>query len=319
MAGEFDLIARYFHRPGSRGDVALGVGDDCALLRVPPGKELAVSVDTMVEGVHYPPGTSASDVGWKLAAVNLSDLAAMGAEPAWATLALTLPEANETWLAGFAEGLHALLDRYRVALVGGDTTRGPRTLSLQIHGLVPTGQALRRSGARPGDGVYVSGTLGDAGFGLRLALGDAEAPAHARDFLLARLNRPTPRVELGEALRGLATAAIDISDGLAQDLGHLLHASGVGAVLDWRSLPLSSALRLVCGDREAWSLALTAGDDYELCFTAPDEQAARLQGIADALGLALTRIGHIRAEAGLALVSDGETMALPERQGFQHF
>lgn len=305
MPGEFqliDTIARATALP--RRDIALGIGDDGAVLRVPRGRELVVVMDTMVEGVHFPRGTAAPDVGWKALAVNLSDLAAMGAEPAWATLALTLPKPDATWVRGFARGFAALAKRHGVALVGGDTTRGPLAVTVQAHGFLPPRRALRRDGARVGDVVFVSGTLGDAAAGLA-------NPRNAK--LRARLDRPTPRVALGLALRGVASAAIDVSDGLAADLGHVLDASGVGASIDVDALPASKALRYAVVDVRAMQLG--GGDDYELCFTVPARRVARVAEIARELRLPLTRVGRIEREPGLRDAS-GRALA---RRGYVHF
>ncbi len=237
---EFDLIRDYFTDVGARRtDVDLGVGDDCALLEVPAGQQLAISIDTLAAGTHFLPDCDPESLGHKSLAVGLSDLAAMGAEPAWATLALTLPDHDPGWIAAFSRGFAALAGAHGVSLVGGDTTRGPLSVTVQVHGLVPAGRAIRRSGAAPGDRVYVSGTLGDAGLALRRILSGEPVDPVAR----ARLERPTPRVALGLALRGVASAMIDVSDGLAADLGHILAASGVGAEIDLTALPLSAAVR----------------------------------------------------------------------------
>ncbi len=318
---EFNLIERYFTTRGvRRADVALGVGDDCALLRVPEGMELAVSIDTLVEGHHYPLGTAAAAVGHKALAVGLSDLAAMGAEPAWATLALSLPEADEVWLQGFADGLFALAERFRVQLVGGDTVRGPRVISLQLHGLVPQGAALRRDGARDGDLIYVTGTPGDAGLGLELALGQRGASAVDADYLRARLDRPEPRVAAGLQLRGIASAAIDISDGLAADLGHILARSGVGARLELAQLPYSAALqRLLPEAAERWPYALGGGDDYELCFTVPPARRAAAEQACAALDCGCRCIGRIEAKSGLRLYRPDGTLLERSPHGFDHF
>jgi thiamine-monophosphate kinase len=318
---EFNLIERYFTARGvRRDDVALGVGDDCALLRVPVGMELAVSIDALVEGRHYPSGTDAVSVGHKALAVGLSDLAAMGAEPAWATLALSLPEADESWLQGFADGLFALAERFRVQLVGGDTVRGPRVISLQLHGLVPQGAALRRDGAREGDLIYVTGTPGDAGLGLELALGQRRADAADAVYLRARLDRPEPRVAAGLQLRGIASAAIDISDGLAADLGHILARSGVGARLELAQLPYSPALQhLLPEAAERWRYALGGGDDYELCFTVPPERREAAEQVCAALDCGCRCIGRIEAKSGLRLYRpDGMLLEHPPH-GFDHF
>jgi len=313
---EFDLIRRYFAERGvRRADVPLGIGDDAALLTPPPGQSLAVSVDTLHSGVHFAPDTPPADLGHKALAVNLSDLAAMGAEPAWATLALSLPAADEAWLSAFADGFFALAERHGVQLVGGDTTRGPLSVTVQVHGFVPPALALRRRGARPGDHIFVTGSLGDAGAGLAIEQGRLALAGPPAAFLVARLHRPTPRVAAGLALRGLASAAIDISDGLSQDLGHILAASGVGAELEIEALPLSDEL-LASGIDRPWRLAASAGDDYELCFTAAADADL---GVGDALGCAVTRIGRITAEPGLRwLDADGQACEPPPR-GWDHF
>ncbi|MCF6361781.1 MAG: thiamine-phosphate kinase [Gammaproteobacteria bacterium] len=313
---EFDLIRRYFAERGvRRDDVPLGIGDDAALLTPPPSQLLAVTVDTLHSGVHFDAGIPAADLGYKALAVNLSDLAAMGAEPAWATLALSLPQVDEAWLTAFAEGFFALAERHGVQLVGGDTTRGPLSVTVQVQGFVPQEKALTRRGARPGDHVFVTGSLGDAGAGLAIEQGRLEFTGPPADFLLARLHRPTPRVGAGLGLRGLATAAIDISDGLAQDLGHILTASGVGAVLDIDHLPLSDAL-LASGIDRAWRLAVSAGDDYELCFTVPADAGL---SVSDGLGCPVTRIGRITAEPGQRWQDAAGVPCEPPPRGWDHF
>ncbi|GAB4288030.1 MAG: thiamine-phosphate kinase [Thiohalomonadaceae bacterium] len=318
---EFNLIERYFTARGvRRDDVVLGVGDDCALLRVPSGMELAVSIDALVEGRHYPLGTEPAAVGHKALAVGLSDLAAMGAEPAWATLALSLPEADEAWLEGFAEGLFVLARRFHVQLVGGDTVRGPRVISLQLHGFVPQGQALRRDGARAGDLIYVTGTPGDAGLGLELALGQRRTAAAHADYLRARLDRPEPRVAAGLQLREIASAAIDISDGLVADLGHILERSGVGARLELAHLPCSSAMQHVLPEAaERWRYALASGDDYELCFTVPPARREAAEQVCATLDCSCHCIGRIEAEAGLRLMQADGTLLHGVPRGFDHF
>ncbi len=313
---EFDLIRRHFTWPAARRDVTLGVGDDAALLQVPAGHELAVSVDTLVAGVHFPQETPAGALGHKALAVNLSDLAAMGADPAWATLALTLPEADDTWVAEFSAGFQALAREYPVDLVGGDTTRGPLSVTVQVMGLVPQGKALRRSGARAGDGIYVTGTLGDGALGLRLLAQQSEIdPAGQR--LVERLMRPRPRIQAGIALRHSAHAAIDISDGLLADLGHVLDASGVGARIHLAQLPLSDEFLAVSGEVIDWSLPLSGGDDYELLFTMPPDMEF-LIGTQPG-GVRWTRIGTVERSAGLHVEDmDGQPMSL-SRFGYQHF
>ncbi len=318
---EFNLIERYFSGQGPRReDVTLGVGDDCALLRVPAGMELAVSIDALVEGVHFPVDTAPADIGHKALAVGLSDLAAMGAEPAWATLALSLPRAEEAWLQAFSSGLFALAERFGVQLVGGDTVRGPLVISLQLHGFVPQGQALRRSGARPGDLIYVTGTPGDAGVGLELALGKRSLPAEPAAYLRGRLDRPSPRIAAGLALRELASAAIDLSDGLAADLGHILERSGVGARIELARLPFSAELQqAVPVTEERYRYALAAGDDYELCFTVPPPAQAAVDRVCADLNCGCRRIGVIEEPAGLRLSLPDGSLLQPRQLGFDHF
>lgn len=317
---EFALIRTYFAAVGaSRGDVQLGVGDDCALLRVPPGQQLAVSIDTLVGGVHFLPDCDPEALGHKCLAVGLSDLAAMGAEPVWATLALTLPAAlpleSPDWLPAFARGFGRLAAAHGVALVGGDTTRGPLSITVQVHGLVPEGAGVRRGGARPGDLICVSGTLGDAGLALRQLLG-GKVPTPA---LRARLERPTPRVALGLALRGLASAMIDCSDGLAADLGHILEASGLGAELDLAALPLDEGVAAAVAQTGDWGLPLASGDDYELCFCLSPEYRERLPEITVRGGCTLTPIGRILATTGLVCRAPDGTRVDLKRPGFDHF
>ena len=316
---EFDLIRHYFTRQNNTPDVILGIGDDAAILQVPASEHLLVSTDTLVAGRHFPLDTTPEDIGWKALAVNLSDLAAMGATPRWCLLALTLPEADPVFLQGFAKGFWELANESGISLVGGDTTRGPLTITVTVMGTVPQGQALRRDGARPGDDIYVSGTPGDAGLALLLATGQIppNLTVHAQQAALKALNRPTPRLALGMALRGLASSAIDISDGLAQDLGHILDRSRLGATLNTELLPLSAAL-LACEHQQALRWALSAGDDYELCFTAAPEHARAIAELAHQHHARLSRIGHIDATPGLRLLQQGQPLplALP---GFQHF
>jgi thiamine-monophosphate kinase len=317
---EFTLIQRYFaNQPQARADVALGIGDDCALLRVPASQVLAVTLDTLVAGVHFFTDTDPESLGHKALAVNLSDLAAMGAEPAWATLALTLPEADEAWLTAFCRSLFVLAERFGVELVGGDTTQGPLTITLQAHGFVPEGMALRRDGARPGDVICVTGTPGDAGLVLEATYGRAVIPAAHRAYLQARLERPTPRIRQGLELRGLANAAIDISDGLAQDLGHILERSGVGACLNVDRLPRSPAL-LAYGDQEmAIVVALAGGDDYELCFTVPPQNLDSVQKLAADWDCGCTAIGFIESQPGLRCQYENGSPYRLVKRGYEHF
>lgn len=318
-ASEFDVIHRYFARPApARKDVILGVGDDCALLVPPPDQGLAVSMDLLVGGTHFLFDAEPEALGHKALAVNLSDLAAMGAEPAWATLGLVLPQVDDAWLAAFRRGFFTLAETHGVALVGGDTTRGPLTIAVQVHGFVPAALALRRDGARPGDRVFVTGTPGDAALALaalenRIQLSEADLAA-----LRGRLERPLPRLRQGLALRGLATAAIDVSDGLAQDLGHILERSGVGARLRVDALPLSPALAAL--EREqALALALGGGDDYELCFTTPPERVAALRERAASWDCPCTEIGEIVATPGLDCRRDDHRPYRAGRLGYDHF
>lgn len=317
---EFDLINRYFaHHGVTRPDVVLGISDDGAVLRVPPGSDLVVAMDTMVSDVHFFPDADPASIGHKALAVNLSDMAAMGAEPAWATLALTLPQSDEAWLAAFSAGLFALAGRCGVQLVGGDTCRGPLTLTVQMHGFVPEGMALRRAGARPGDVIYVTGTLGDAALALRMRSGNTEELAHTHAaFLAERLERPTPRIQAGMALRGIASAAIDISDGLTADLGHILKASGVGATLEVEHVPVSTAFTAMAKHKERWNLPLSGGDDYELCFTVPPEKQAEAEQLLARFPGGCTRIGVIESPHGLRCLLNGEVFE-PTASGYQHF
>lgn len=316
---EFDLIAQYFARqPVQRADVALGIGDDAAVLNVPAGQQLVVSTDMLVSGVHFPEGTDALLIGHKALAVNLSDLAAMGATPAWFTLNLSLPEADPRWLEGFCGGLFALMREHGIALVGGDTTRGPLTIGIQIMGLVPEGQALQRTGAQPGDRIYVTGFLGDAALGLRLLQQQLTLPQEFHADVLQSLHRPVARVRAGLGLRGLASACIDISDGLSADLGHILRASQVGARIELKRLPLSLAYNAAF-NQVSWEPALSGGDDYELCFTIPPEREAAFRNAATHFGVSCSYIGEIEAEAGLRILNEGGQFYQAQRSGYDHF
>lgn len=306
---EFSLIRRFFTQQRiANPSTLLGIGDDCALLSIPDGYELAVTTDTMVENVHFFAGADPELLGHKLLAVNLSDLAGMGAKPISVTLALTLPKVDENWLTAFAKGFLNLAERHSVDLIGGDTTSGPLTLTVQAMGLVPKGRALRRSAARPGDFIYMTGFLGDAGLGLKIKQGYCCADS---DAALTRFNRPDPQIEAGLALIGVANACIDLSDGLAGDLGHILEQSQVGACLDWDALPLSKAVQTYINDTGDWAMPLTAGDDYELCFTVSPDQA-------DKLAVAAAKIGIIESQPGLRLHKSGNIQPL-EVKGFEHF
>lgn len=319
MLSEFELIRQYFTRqaqPGSR--LALGVGDDCALLKTDGKRQLAISTDMLVEDRHFFKGAEPQALGHKALAVNLSDLAAMGAEPIGFTLALALPSVDEAWLASFSRGLFALAERHQCPLIGGDTTKGPLNLCITVFGEVEPQLALRRDRAQIGDDIWISGSLGDARLALAGYRHELELSAQTLETAAVRMHTPTPRVELGRALLGHAHAAIDISDGLSGDLAHILESSNVGARVDASTLPLGTALQTQ--ERTlGWRFALTGGDDYELCFTAPKSAQADIRAIGDNLGLALTRIGEIEAGNGLRLLdAQGAALTL-DLQSFDHF
>jgi thiamine-monophosphate kinase len=316
--GEFELIERYFRRRGETPDgVVLGIGDDCALLAPRPGMQLAVSSDMLVEGRHFLSTVAPERLAHKALAVNLSDLAACGATPLGFTLALAMPRADAAFLEPFANGLHALAQEHRIALVGGDTTAGPLALCITVFGEVPAGQALRRDGARAGERLWVSGRLGDARLALEVFRGSLALPGERFDLVRRAMEMPTPRVALGQALRGLASAAIDLSDGLLGDLGHLLRASRVGATLDFDALPRSAELAALA---PAWQqeCLLRGGDDYELLFSAPANQDAAVLAAGAAAGVELSAIGWLDAEPGLRLREQGRLRAV-DAQGFDHF
>jgi thiamine-monophosphate kinase len=317
MPSEFDLIARYFTR--SAPSAVLGVGDDAALLAPSPGTQLVASTDMLVAGRHFFPDADPFLLGHKALAVNLSDLAAMGAVPRWALLSLALPEVDEGWLAEFSRGFFTLAERFGVDLVGGDTTRGPLNLCVTILGEVPAGRALRRDAARVGDDVWVSGDLGGAALGFRHLSGDVALDAAAAQACLSRLHKPEPRVVLGDMLACVAHAAIDISDGLLADLGHILEHSGVGAVVEFDRLPAHPALSARLPDLVARRCLVSGGDDYELCFTAAPDREKAVMAVAQASAMTVTRVGRITAESGLRLLdAEGRDMAIGER-GFDHF
>ncbi len=314
--GEFDLIARYFTRPVRRA--ALGVGDDCALLSPAPGMQLAISSDMLVEGRHFLSTVDARHLGHKALAVNLSDLAACGARPLAFTLALALPRVDEAFLAGFSQGLFALAEAHGCELIGGDTTQGPLNICITVFGEVPAGAALLRSGSRAGDEVWVSGSVGDARLALEAFRGTVALPGE--DFAAVRvaMEQPQPRVALGLALRGVASSAIDVSDGLLGDLGHVLDRSGVGARIDVDSVPRSAALRAQPAALQR-TCTLAGGDDSELVFTAAPMKAAAVQAAARDAGVAVTRIGHIEAERGLRLADDAGRSVPHTFGAFDHF
>lgn len=308
--GEFDLIARYFTRHELRSDVLLGVGDDAAVVAVPADRRLVVAMDTIVDGVHFPGGTPASDIGYRALAVNLSDLAAMGAQPAWMTLSLALLHTNEEWIAGFAQGLFELADMHGVALIGGDTVRGPMSITVQVAGLIEPDRWLTRAGAREGDLIFVSGTVGDAAAGLAVIQQHKPDSAAVR-YLRQRFLRPVPRIELGRTLRPFASAAMDISDGLLADLDKLCAASGCGAQLDVDALPLSKELREAFAPATCVDFACAGGDDYELLFTIRPDQAALVPATC-------TQIGVITRDSRVATLRDGKPIEIA-RRGYDHF
>jgi thiamine-monophosphate kinase len=318
---EFELIRRYFMPTTFRNaGIRVGVGDDAAVVSVPDGVDWVCCVDTLVAGVHFPAQASPYSIGWKSLAVNLSDIAAMGARPAWATLALTLPDGNEPWIQAFMQGFNALAEEHGVDLIGGDTTRGPLTITVNLNGIVSRHQATRRCCAQPGDWIFVSGTLGDAGAGLASVMNQVTfAGSDARAYVEARLHQPTPRVALGQALRGVASAAIDISDGLLSDVSHILQASGVGATLDLEKLPQSPVLRSVADKEQVLRWSLSAGDDYELCFTVPERAMMSVHKIASLHNVPCSIIGRVDAEAGLRLRQHGQLIDWREPRGFDHF
>ena len=322
--GEFELIERFFKRAASRNP--LGVGDDCALLAPAPGMQLAVSTDMLVEGRHFLSTVDPSALGHKALAVNLSDLAACGARPLAFSLALALPRVDESWLEGFSRGLFALADAHECELVGGDTTQGPLNICITVFGEVPAGHALLRSGARAGDDIYVSGTLGDARLALEVFRGRLSVAADVFEAARIRMEQPTPRIGLGQALRGIATSAIDVSDGLAGDLGHVLRQSGLGARVETTAaIGLLAAASDSATGAELLStetrleLVLAGGDDYELVFTAPASAREAIQAAAAASKTPVTRIGRTETEPGLRLVDAQGTLLQRRYASFDHF
>lgn len=313
---EFDLIDIIRARTATtRADVTCGIGDDAALLMPPGGHELAVAIDTLVEGVHFPRGTAAADIGWKALAVNLSDLAAMGATPAWAVASLTLPQAGRSFVEELADGFAQLARQHHLALVGGDTVQGPLSISVAVHGFVPAGQGLLRDAARVGDQLFVTGTLGDAAAALH-CLGRDSADARV---LRRRLDRPQPRVSAGLALRGLAHAAIDLSDGLLADLGHVCRASGTGAEIRAAALPQSPALLSLFDTVTARDFALAGGDDYELCFSVPAARSSEVMATMARIGCGATCIGRVTEGNRIRVMDEQGDELAPPRRGWEHF
>lgn len=317
MSSEFDLIERFFARPTP--SATLGVGDDAALLAVSPGMELAISTDMLVAGTHFFADADPRKLGWKTLAVNISDLAAMGAQPRWATLALSLPQADDSWLAAFADGFFKCAGQYGVELIGGDTTRGALNLSVTILGEVPKQQVLRRDAARPGDDIWVSGMLGGAALGLTALQNKVQLDKTDLAHCLRALETPQPRVALGLALRGIAHAAIDVSDGLLADLGHILERSNLGAEIRFDALPVHPALAPWLAEDWARACLLAGGDDYELCFTALPERRDDIAAIASRLGLQLACIGSIMKDMALHLLDENGGRMEIGRAGYDHF
>jgi len=318
MPSEFDIIEQYFSRNNTdHSSVHLSIGDDAAITSVPTGMQQVIAIDTLVENIHFKKETSAYNIAYKALAVNLSDLAAMGAKPCWFTLALTLPDINTAWLADFSKGLFTLADQYNMQLIGGDTTRGPLAVTIQIAGHIPQGKALLRSGAKAGDYIYVTGNIGDG----RAGLAAQEADLHDSDaeYLVQRLQQPTPRVNTGESLIGMASACIDVSDGLVADLSHILQASGVGASIDLDKMPLSLACE---HKRELFNLSCLqlaqSGDDYELCFTVPEKNISMLACTCDELGVEVTQLGQVEKDIGLRCYEKGNLLDISQA-GYQHF
>jgi len=307
---EFELIGKYFTWPVKDPNVVLGVGDDAALFSLEQGYQIVTTTDTLIEGVHFSVGASAKDIAHKSLAVNLSDIAAMGAKAKYFTLAITLPKIDQTWLKEFSDSLRQLSIHFEVSLIGGDTTRGALSITINMIGIVENSSALTRSGARPGDGIYVSGTIGDAGYCL-WKFSNGLIPSNQE---LKRLNTPTPRVELGLEVKNLASSCIDISDGLEQDLSHILKASSVGAVIKVQKIPISKALKVHIKDTNDWSIPLCGGDDYELCFTIPEGNKEALKKVSKSCNVNITKIGVVSKSLGLQIEGfDGP------RKSYQHF
>ncbi|MDE0971595.1 MAG: thiamine-phosphate kinase [Arenicellales bacterium] len=316
---EFRLIERFFRRDSKSSEVVVGIGDDGAVVKAGINEQTVLVTDTLVAGVHFPERTAPQDLGYKLLAVNLSDLAAMGATPNWFLLNLVLPDADESWLQGFSTGLFSLAEEYSVALIGGDTARGPLCVSATVGGHVRSGTALRRNGAQAGDQLWVSGTLGDAAIGLDLLGGVLGATGEDMDYLVGRLNRPKPRIELGLSLGAVATAGIDVSDGLLADLGHILKESGaLGAIVDVSCLPVSPQAIGACGESLAREKALTGGDDYEICFTANPAQRSQIEQLRQNCNVKLTCIGSIRTLAGIVLTGTDNQDLTGIKPGYRH-
>ena len=321
-AAEFNLIDKYFSYDAEREDVILGVGDDCALLNPPQGKQLAVTVDTLVSGVHFPETTSPGDIAYKSLAVSLSDLAAMGAKPAWATLALTLPDSNESWLESFSKVFGKTLSDFGLLLIGGDTTQGPLSITVQLTGFIDAAKAMRRDTAKPGDKIFVTGHLGDAALGLKLLnVHDLPDPT-IKQSCINKLNHPVPRVTFAQQIVEYCSCAIDLSDGLLSDLGHILKASNCGAKIYFDHLPASKEFRQCSqylNDLDYKQIILAGGDDYELCLVTSPKNEAALFSLAESNAVLLTHIGEIDASAELSVISSNGELIKLSHSGYEHF
>ncbi|MBB3167047.1 thiamine-phosphate kinase [Simiduia aestuariiviva] len=315
---EFELIKRYFYQSARAFGVNMGIGDDCALLSVPDNKVLAVSMDTLVGGIHFPRNADPELIAERALRVNLSDLAAMGAEPLWFTLGLTMPKVDEQWLEGFSKGLLSVADEYNIALVGGDTTRGPLAITIQVHGAVEQDYAFMRGNARLGDVVFVTGQLGNAAAALSVIRQELNVGKSAFSYFMSHYYRPEPRLKDAKLLRGLTHCAIDISDGLLADLGHICEESGVGAKIDIERVPVSAALNKVAEAEQIADWALGGGDDYQLCFTVPQENLAKVEQLIENGKLRATAVGEIVKGSGVACLLEGEPYE-PKRRGYSHF
>lgn len=317
--GEFDLIRKFFKSDAMAYGVNLGIGDDCALLNVPEGKHLAVSMDTLVADVHFFSNADPELIAERALRVNLSDLAAMGADPLWFTLGISMPDADTHWLQGFSAGLNRVASQYDIALVGGDTTKGPLSITIQVHGAVDLERAMTRSGASAGDLIYVTGSLGDGAAALAVLQKELQVGKSAFDYFMRQFYQPEPQIRAGAILSSLATAAIDVSDGLLADLNHICVASGLGAQIDLDAIPISEPLGKLAEPEKALKWALSGGDDYQLCFIIPKDADTQLQRLVKEKNLQVTRIGQIEAASGVRGLKSGHLIDLPVRAGFQHF
>ncbi|MFT4927950.1 MAG: thiamine-monophosphate kinase [Phenylobacterium sp.] len=318
---EFELIKRYFAAQQlSRKDVEVGIGDDAAIINVPENSQLVVTTDTLNVGVHFFENIDPAALGHRAVAVNLSDIAAMGADPAWISIAITLPQVDEAWIKAFTDGIFEICEYYNVQVIGGDTTQGPLSITITAHGLVPKGKAITRCGAKPGDWIYVTGTVGDAGVAIDAIKNNLTLPLKYQKSIYNRFDYPTPRVAFAQALREIASSAIDISDGLLADLGHIVDKSKVGAVLNLEQLPLSDALKGSVDESRYLEFALTAGDDYELLFTVPEDRRGALDVGMAHYGIKLTCIGQVMGQAGrIELRYDNKPFEFDSPTGFEHF